>query len=306
MLLIIGLFPSVINFPAELLSLRGKERGRIITLLLFSNAFLWFLYLAERAKTERRYLQFDALVRQLSIRDFFYSNSKKNTSGSIFILIPAFNEAKNLTAILPIIPDEIQGIPVNILVIDDGSSDDTSLVAEKYGALVAIHTTNRGGGAALNTGYSLVKKLNALYVVTMDADGQHNPEEIPKLAAPIINNEADLIIGSRILGSCDEYSRIRLYGVNLFSKLINIMQGSKITDCSSGFRAFNKIILEKCVLVQEQYHTAELIIETAKRGYRIEERPVNISARLSGKSKKGRDIKYGLFFLRTILKTWFR
>ena len=140
----------------------------------------------------------------------------------------------------------------------------------------------------------------------MDADGQHNPEEIGTLVGPVVTQEADFVIGSRVLGSSDKYSTIRAYGVQVFSKLINMLVGAKITDCSSGFRAFNRRVLEDCLLIEEQYHTAELIIEASKRGFRIQERPVNIAARLSGRSKKGSDYRYGLSFLLTILKTWLR
>ena len=211
-----------------------------------------------------------------------------------------------MAMVLPRIPRKIQHIPVKILLIDDGSSDETYNVTKQNGALVARHPTNRGGGAALKTGYDIIKKVKPLVIVTMDSDGQHSPDEISTLVEPILQDKADFVIGSRVLGSSAKYSRIRSYGIHVFSKLINIIVGTAITDCSSGFRAFNRAVLENCLLIQEQYHTAELIIEASKRGFRIQETPVNITCRLSGKSKKGRDFKYGLFFLRTILKTWLR
>lgn len=305
-LILISLFPAIINLPAEVLSLKGRQRGRLITLLLISNGFLWFLFIYERFKSEQRYYQFDGLVRRLAVREFERSHKQDIFPNAVFILIPAYNEAENLNIVLPRIPDKILCKPIKILIIDDGSSDGTYNVAKKSGALVASHSTNRGGGASLKTGYEIVMSLQPLVLVTMDADGQHNPEEIITLIEPILNDEADLVIGSRILGESAKYSRVRLYGVYIFSKLINVLIGTRITDCSSGFRAFNRAVLDNCFLIQEQYHTAELIIEASKRGFRIKEKPVTISNRLSGKSKKGRDFKYGLFFLRTIIKTWWR
>ena len=190
--------------------------------------------------------------------------------------------------------------------LDDGSSDGTADVARSKKAFVAVHPTNRGGGAALKTGYDLVTHLKPAVVLTMDADGQHNPAEIETLVKPILDDEADFVIGSRILGKCADYSKFRLLGVHVFSRLINFIAGTKITDCSSGYRAIRGKVLEDCLLLQEQYHTAEVIIEAAKRKFRITERPVDIADRLSGQSKKGHDLKYGLFFLRTIIKTWIR
>lgn len=305
-LVIVSLFPNLVNFPAELLLLRGHEKGRVITLLLISNAFLWFFYLYERNKAEQRYFQFDGLVRGLTVREFIRDHIHDIVSGSIVILMPAYNEADNLVVILPRIPQKINSIPVNILLIDDGSSDDTHNIAKKSGALVATHPTNMGGGAALRTGYDIIRKLDPVVIITMDADGQHSPEEIGTLVEPILQDKADFVIGSRVLGSSADYSRIRSCGVHVFSKLINIIVGTTITDCSSGFRAFNRAVLENCLLIQEQYHTAELIIEASKRGFRIRESPVNISCRLSGKSKKGKNLKYALYFLRTIIKSWLR
>ena len=305
-LIFISLFPDIVNFPAELLSFRDQKMGRIITLLVIFTTFLWFFYIYEKTKAQQRYLQFDSLVRNLAVQNFVQNYKHKVIFKSIIVIIPAYNEAKNLIVVLPRIPKQIDGVQVKTLVIDDGSIDETYNISRKFGALVATHHANRGGGAALKTGYEIVKKINPSVVVTMDADGQHNPEEICILVKPIIEEQADFIIGSRVLGTGEQYSFYRSFGVNVFSKLINIIIGTEITDCSSGFRAFNKDILKNCLLLQEQYHTAEIIIEAAKRGFRIQEKPINIQRRLSGKSKKGSEIKYGLLFLRTIIKTWWR
>ena len=304
-LAIIGIFPNVVDFPAQLLLLREQKGGRLLTILILSNVCLWFLYIYERSKTEKIMTQFDSLVRNLSLSSF-NQNSIKYFSDSIVILIPAFNEEKNLIKILPLIPDAIQGIPTNIIVIDDGSDDHTLDAAKQAGATVIRLVVNRGGGAALKAGYGIVKKCHPKVVVTMDADGQHNPSDIENLVIPIIQDSTDFVIGSRILGSFEKYSPLRIAGVRIFSRLINIIMGTNITDCSSGFRAMRGVVIQECVLLQEQYHTPELIIEVAKRGFGIMEQPVKISGRLSGVSKKGNNLKYAALFFRTILKTWLR
>lgn len=305
-LTLVGLFPDLVNFPSSIFRMGGYQWGRLLTLLIFSNILLWFFVFYQRAKNENRFYQFDNLVRALTVTDFLKNNTIENVKENIIVLIPAYNEAENLKIVLSQIPENVNSKPVKVLVLDDGSDDGTADVARKKNALVASHPTNRGGGAALKTGYDLVTHLNPSVVLTMDADGQHNPAEIETLVQPILYDEADFVIGSRVLGQCADYSRFRLLGVHVFSRLINLIAGTNITDCSSGYRAIRGNVLEECLLLQEQYHTAEVIIEAAKRRFRITERPVTIACRLSGESKKGHDLKYGLFFLRTIIKTWLR
>ena len=305
-LIIISIFPDTVNLPADLISLGDQKGGRLITLLLISSALLWILFFYERSKNEIRHEKFDGWVRSSSVNEFLASQKNLLKPRSIFVLIPAYNEAKNLEKVLPRIPELICGQPVIKVVIDDGSIDETAEISQKFGALLVSQKINRGGGAALKVGFDIAKKILPSVIVTMDADGQHNPEEISTLVEPILKNEADFVIGSRILGSFDQDSQIRFYGVHVFSTLLNSMLGIHITDCSSGFRAFNKTVIDNCILKQEQYHTAELIIEAAKRGFRINERPIHIAKRLSGHSKKGKNIKYALFFLRTIIKSWLR
>ncbi len=305
-IILVGFFPDLINLPADILSLGGQQGGRLLTLLIVSTILLWFVTLYQRAKSEKRYYQFDDLVRGLTVNGFLSQNETEFTTRPIIVLIPAYNEADNLKEVLPRIPASIDSIPVVPIVIDDGSDDGTVDVARKYSAMVATHPVNRGGGAALKAGYDIARNLRAAVVVTMDADGQHLPDEIESLVIPLLSDKADFVIGSRVLGSCANYSRFRVLGVHMFSRLISLIIGTRITDCSSGFRALRGKVIEDCLLLQEQYHTAEVIIEAAKRDFRIVEKPVTISSRLSGESKKGHDLKYGLFFLRTIIKTWLR
>jgi glycosyltransferase involved in cell wall biosynthesis len=140
----------------------------------------------------------------------------------------------------------------------------------------------------------------------MDADGQHQPEEIEKLVLPILNDQYDFVIGSRILGKREKDSLLRFIGVLAFGKVVSLLLGEKITDPSSGFRAFRMEAMASINLYEDQYHTSELIIEAVKKGIRIGETPITIFKRKYGKSKKGADSRYGLHFARTIIKTWWR
>jgi glycosyltransferase involved in cell wall biosynthesis len=224
----------------------------------------------------------------------------------IMVVIPAYNEAENLKELLPRIPQKIGDTNVGVLVVDDGSVDLTKQVAQEHGHLVVSNLINRGGGAALRLGYDLLKNAGGQICVTMDADGQHRPEEIGKLVSPILDNQYDIVIGSRVLGNREKDNPIRAAGVYVFGLVISSILGKKITDPSSGFRAFKIDKMSPIHLTEDQYHTSELIIEAVKKGLRIAEVPISILKRKYGKSKKGKDLKYGFHFARIIVKTWWR
>jgi glycosyltransferase involved in cell wall biosynthesis len=224
----------------------------------------------------------------------------------IMVIIPAYNEAENLKELLKRIPDKIKEKNVGVLVIDDGSSDDTKDVVIQAGHLVAQNKINRGQGAASRLGYDVLVRNNVPIGVTMDADNQQLPEEIATLVEPVLNNEYDLIIGSRILGTTYKNTLMRTIGVYFFTKVVNLATGLKLTDCSSGFKAFNVDKINKLNLREEQFQSTEVILEAAKKGLRIGEVPMTVVERKYGVSKKGPDLKYGLFFAKTILKTWWR
>ncbi len=305
-MLLVSLFPSMVNLPTEIFSLDKHERGRLLALLIISSVALWLLLIYERGKTRFLSQGFDRLVRALAVDMFFERNTVNFGAESILVLIPAYNEVDNISAVISGLPAIIHERSVYCIVVDDGSSDGTGEIAAQQGALVARNIINRGGGAALRVGFELALALGVDIIITMDADGQHQPEDMPRLVEPLLDDTAELVIGSRLLGSMERYSRIRYVGVHVFSWLLSVILGKKITDPASGFRAMNSKVLRSCLLVQDQYHTAELIIEAVKNNTRIIEIPVVIKRRLSGKSKKGKNISYALCFFRTIIKTWLR
>ena len=283
-----------------------EQRGRILALLIGSNIMLWFLIVYFKTRQDEYRYQFDLLIRKLgheAIEDFL---KQEIADKEIMVIIPAYNEAENLKELLRKIPAQVKGRNVGVLVVDDGSSDNTKDVVLQAGYLVAQNKINRGQGAASRLGYDVLLRNNIQIGVTMDADNQHLPEEIETLVTPILNNEHDLVIGSRILGESFKSSMLRDTGINLFTKVINFATGTRLTDCSSGFRAFNVTKMSSLNLREEQFQTAEVIVEAAKKGLKIGEVPITIVERKHGTSKKGRDIKYGLFFAKTILKSWWR
>ncbi len=304
-LLVVSIYPDSINIVASMMALDNRQYGRLIVLLILSTMLLWILVVSQRSKDTVKSIQFDLLVRRLAMERFFERDNLK-TIKEITVIIPALNEAENLDHILPMMPKSIRGHPLGVLVVDDGSVDNTIDVVAKHGYSVVSNLINRGGGAALRLGYDVAMAAGAKYIVTMDADGQHLPGEIERLVAPILNDELDIVVGSRVLGQHEKESFFRWVGIHVFNFVINLLAGTRITDCSNGFRAFRMDSLKKVLLLQDQFHTAELIIDASRKGLRIGEVPVTVLRRYSGKSKKGKDLSYGFNFSKTILKAWFR
>jgi glycosyltransferase involved in cell wall biosynthesis len=250
--------------------------------------------------------QFDRLVRSLGLSEFRRMHPQLETLAPVVVVIPAYDEAENVGAVIEAMPESVCGLRLAPLVIDDGSNDDTAGVAQRAGALVVKTPVNRGGGAALRLGFDIAIGYGAEIVVTMDADGQHLPSEIESLVRPLVESNLAFVIGSRILGRHERDNRLRWLGIHVFNTLIRLLTPVKISDCSNGFRALRTRELSQLLLRQDQFHTAELIIEAAKRGIPIGEAPVTVRRRASGESKKGRDWSYGLSFARTVIKTWWR
>lgn len=304
-LLAVAIQPAIVNVVAQMLVLRDRQFGRIIALLILSNFALWILAFGLRGDRDRKSVQFDRLIRALAVQQFFTQWGQDHVK-PIMVLIPALNEADNLSAVLPRIPKEVLGIPMAALVIDDGSDDGTAAIAANLGIPAVSNVINRGEGAALRVGYDIAMRGGARIVVTMGADGQHVPEEIERLVAPIVEDTYDFVIGSRVKGERERDSLVRWLGVHVFSSAINLLTGLRITDSSSGFRAFKIEAIEAMTLRQDQFQSAEVIIDAAKRHMRIGEAPITILRRHSGQSKKGKNLAYGANYSKVIVTTWLR
>jgi len=221
-------------------------------------------------------------------------------------VIPALDEEASIAAVLDAIPAQWCGLGVDTIVVDDGSRDATSAVAAAHGALVARHATNRGQGAAFATAYALAREHGARYIVTLDADGQWDPADAPAVLAPVVAGEADLVLGSRVLGRAETSDNVRAAGVRVFSGLVRMLTGVHVSDTSSGLRAMVTELTARVTLDQPQYQSSELLLGAIAHGYRVAERPVTMHARTAGQSAKGTNLVYGLSYARVILRTWWR
>jgi hypothetical protein len=294
---------TVSAFP---LLLERQQFSRLIAIGIASNLLLWIVVIAIRARQAHGAEQFDQLIRALGVSEFLRLHPEQEQLGPIAIVIPAYEEAENVGEVVRAVPRALGDHAVQCLVIDDGSEDGTSEAAREAGALVVRTPVRRGGGAALRLGFDIALAGGAVVVVTMDADGQHLPSEIEALVRPLLDDEADFVIGSRILGTHERDNTLRFVGIHVFNTLIRMLSSVRVSDCSNGFRALRARDLAKLTLRQDQFHTAELLIDAARHGVRIAEAPVTVKRRASGESKKGRDWTYGLNFARTVLRTWWR
>jgi glycosyltransferase involved in cell wall biosynthesis len=224
----------------------------------------------------------------------------------LVIVIAAFNEADNIGAVLDEVPQQIADVPVSLLVIDDGSTDDTTRVAERHGALVCTMAGNRGHGVALRLGYRIARDGGAQYIATLDGDGQWDPADLPAMVALMEAGEADFVIGSRELGKTENTDLFRNIGVKIFARVISALTHSRLTDTSSGLRLMRSGLTGTVTQTQPQYQTSELLIGALLQGYRVAEVPTVMRQRLSGESRKGRNFAYGLRYARVITHTYLR
>jgi len=200
------------------------------------------------------------------------------------VLIPAYNEGKRIVQVIEGIKRYLPG--TEVLVIDDGSRDDTRLMARSTGANVISHPFNLGYGAALQTGYqyALIKGYDE--IVQIDGDGQHDPSFIPDLLNVIRKGEADIAIGSRFLDSQEGTSDLPLYqasfvrrlGMKFFGRIASLVIHQKVTDPTSGYQAMNRKVIEwvSSDKFPYDYPDADVIIMLHRAGFRIKEVPVRM------------------------------
>ena len=189
----------------------------------------------------------------------------------VFIVIPAYNEERSIGRVIKGLKKE--GYK-NIIVVDDGSKDNTYRIAKKERVLVYRHSINRGLGGALGTGLGAALQNNADIIVTFDADGQHNPKEIKKVISPIRLREADFVIGSRLLDP-KGMPLIRRVGNWGFNVITLVLFGVWTTDSQSGFRAMSRKAAEKIQIKTNRMEvSSEFLSEIKRNKLRIKEVPV--------------------------------
>jgi len=204
----------------------------------------------------------------------------------ISAVIPVFNEELTVGEIIEETKKALKGtgLPYEILVVDDCSTDNSVKISLRNKVKVLALKKHRGKGYALRIGF---KEAKGDIVVTIDSDGSHNPEELPKLIDPIIKGEGDFIIGSRFQNKANVFqSRINRVGVSILNFLIRILIRQRFTDSQSGYRAFKSSLIKKVNLKSNGYEIeSEMLIKAVKRGFKTKEIPIKCGQRTYGKSK---------------------
>jgi hypothetical protein len=231
--------------------------------------------------------------------------------GPVTIVIPSYGEAANIERVLAEVPKEMHGMATSAVVVVDGRHPDeeegaTARRVETAGHFVAVAPVNRGQGGALRVAYRLAREGGARYIVSLDADGQYDPREIPRLLEPILAGEADFVSGSRRLGTTEHYDAVRNAGVDVYAWVITILTLHRITDPANGLRAMRAELTADVPLTEPQYQASELEVGAIMRGWRVTERANTMRRRGSGKSKKQHNLMYALQFGRVVTKTWLR
>lgn len=221
---------------------------------------------------------------------------KSNPDQDTLILVPVYNEDASIRELVVEIRRLYPELPV--LVVDDGSRDDSAAEAQTGGAEVIRHPFNLGDGAARQTGFLYALRAGYRFLVHLDGDRQHAPKEIAGFIDALRREEADLLVGSRFLGHCSySLSPGRRFGMRLFSLICSLVIRQRITDPTSGFRGMNRRTLTVFTrgYYPQHFPDADVIISAHFRGLRIKEMPITVSPTRSTSLHRGGTIFYYIY-----------
>jgi glycosyltransferase involved in cell wall biosynthesis len=202
------------------------------------------------------------------------------------VVIPIFNEEPTIGDVIGRLKTTMQkiGLKHEIIVVDDCSEDKSLEISKQQGVKVYSLKKHMGKGYALRAGFA---KAKGEIIVAIDSDGSHRPEELPRLLTPILQDRADLVIGSRFLGEKPVSTKtLNEIGVRLFNLLIKISTRAAVSDSQSGYRAMKSEVLKNLGLKSGEYEIeSEMLVKTAQRGFRVKEVPISFEQRTYGKSR---------------------
>jgi glycosyltransferase involved in cell wall biosynthesis len=227
----------------------------------------------------------------------------------LVVQIPALNEEKTVSDVIRSIPREFAGVDeIQVVVVDDGSTDRTGELAAQAGAVVVRHEQRRGVGAAFRSGIERSQALGADIVVTIDADGQFNPQDISRVIEPILKNEADFVTASRFADPAliPEMSAVKKWGNDFMARWISALIGRRFHDVSCGFRAYSRNAYLRLILLGDFTYTHETFLSLAFSRVPIAEVPIRVrGTREHGTSRVASNLlNYGWRTATIILKTY--
>jgi glycosyltransferase involved in cell wall biosynthesis len=205
-------------------------------------------------------------------------------AGPIVLVLPARDEGTRVGAVIDRLPTDVLGRSTRCIVVDDGSDDDTAAVAAGRGAAVVRHDRSAGLGAAVRDGLRAAVASGAAVVAFCDADGEYDPAELALLVAPIIDGQADYVVGSRFRGSIGHMRPHRRLGNHLLTATLRIIAREPITDGQSGYRALSARAAAEARIAHDYNYAQVLTLDVLGRGYRYVEVPITYSFREGGRS----------------------
>ncbi len=306
---VVSLFPQIGDVFGWLFGLESRAFALLsAAILALFGLFLWLIGQVWENRRRSGEIVTGIAVRQYEEQHLLPARSSEGDGGrgEVLIIVPAYNEEGGIREVLRRVPGEVLGYEVKKVVVDDGSADATAAIAREEGVPVVTHVVNRGQGDALRTGFAIAQAEGADIVINLDADGQYKPEEIERLVEPIIEDRADFVLGSRFMGFYEEAGSVRHVGVVFFSRMISLLTGVKVSDCTNGFRAIRVSELHKLSLREDRFNANEIILEALKNGLRFDQVPVTMLSRAAGETKKPPKLAYPLGVFRVIISTWLR
>jgi len=211
--------------------------------------------------------------------------------------IPAYNEESNIENLVKSAKNHVD----SVVVCDDGSTDNTANIAKKAGAVVISHKINKGYGAAIITLFDYARENNADVMITVDGDGQHDPDQIPLLLNTMSQHNVDVIIGSRFLNNNIEAPGYRQRGIKIITSAANYGTDLKVSDSQSGFRAYSKIAINAIHPTEEDMSVStEILFKISNKGLSVAEVPITIS--YDGDTSKHNPISHGVSVLANTIK----
>ena len=201
------------------------------------------------------------------------------------VIIPVYNEELTVGNVIDRVKVALQkiGLQHEIIVVDDHSNDNSIEVVREHNSKLYRLKQHMGKGYGLRAGFA---KAKGDIIITIDSDGSHRPEELPRVIAPVLKDQADLVIGSRYLNQKNVAARkLNAFGVRIFNVLIQFLTGTTVTDSQSGYRAMKREVLNKQKLKSGGYEIeSEMLVKTAKEGFRVAEVPISFEQRTYGHS----------------------
>ncbi len=225
------------------------------------------------------------------------SQPPRSTKPKVIAAIPCYNEECFIGEVVLKAKKHVD----QVIVVDDGSDDGSARSAKAAGAVIVNHGVNKGYGESVKSCFVAAKANHADVLVIFDGDGQHNPDELPRALAPILNGRADMVIGSRFLSGQTNIPRYRKFGIDVITWLFNVGSKAKVSDAQSGFRVYSRRILDTISLTEKGMGISiELLVEARRKGFTIQEVPISCS--YHPKSSTLDPARHGLGVALTVVK----